>query len=182
MSYLFIGRRPINDTMETVKAQDRGPGTLDPRSTTLPVPAQLDALRTAIDQRLSELEAVLADPSRGESLESLIVDLARMATSEAQQAAAHACAVMKQQSEAALADARAEGRAAVDREHAATTELRKALDQARQRQTQLEDQAQADLKALRQERDSVLAGERAAKAEAQQETARLERTLEEVSR
>ena len=105
MSYLFIGRRPISDTMETANALDVRSSGLDPRSTALPVPAHLNTLRTAIDERLSELEAVLADPSRGESLEALILDLARLATAEAQQAAAHAYNTVREQSDAALADA-----------------------------------------------------------------------------
>lgn len=45
---------------------------------------QLAALRGALESRLAALEEVLADPSRGESLAGLILDLSRVATEEAQ--------------------------------------------------------------------------------------------------
>ena len=49
---------------------------------------QLTALRRALESRLAALEEVLKDPGRGESLAGLILDLSRVATEEAQLAAA----------------------------------------------------------------------------------------------
>jgi len=53
-----------------------------------PAQRQLDDLRAALDDRLAALEAALADPARGESLERLILDLARAVTEESQAATA----------------------------------------------------------------------------------------------
>ena len=63
--------------------------TLEQLTGTLPEEAQrhLDALRGAIDLRLAALEAALSDPTRSTALEALILDLARVATLEAQAAA-----------------------------------------------------------------------------------------------
>lgn len=50
---------------------------------------ELDSLRAALDTRLMALEKALAHPDPTESLESLIIDLARVATDEAHASAAH---------------------------------------------------------------------------------------------
>ena len=58
----------------------------DPPNAYLAESAQkrLEVLRGAMDMRLSALEAALADPAQGGSLEALILDLSRVATDEAQ--------------------------------------------------------------------------------------------------
>ena len=99
---------------------------------------QLDALREALEIRLSALEAVLADPSRGESLEGLIVELARVATEEAQAAALKVCLDVKLEADVRVADARVAAQETVDEERSANAELRRGGEQGRQRLANLE--------------------------------------------
>ena len=54
------------------------------------MPKEVEALRTSLDSRLTALEKALADPKQHGSLESLILDLARIATEEADATARHA--------------------------------------------------------------------------------------------
>src|SRR6059036_626439 len=68
---------------------------------------ELSALRTALDVRLSRLDAMLADPGRVESLEGVVLDLARVATQEAHTAAAVACLDARRQADAHVAQFRA---------------------------------------------------------------------------
>src|SRR5215813_13193065 len=77
---------------------------------------RLDALRSSVEVRLAALEAALADPSRGDALETLILDLARVACEESQAAAAHACADTRLEAETHIAQVRATAQAAVDQE------------------------------------------------------------------
>src|SRR6185503_3153744 len=79
---------------------------------------RLDALRSTVEVRLAALEAALADPTRGDTLETLILDLARVACEESQAAAAHACADTRLEAETSVAQARTSAQAAVDREFA----------------------------------------------------------------
>src|SRR5690349_13470891 len=51
---------------------------------------RLDRLRDELDRKLVALEAGLAHPDRHDSLEQLVIDLARAATLEAEAAAAQA--------------------------------------------------------------------------------------------
>src|SRR5262249_15538044 len=51
---------------------------------------ELDALRAALDSRLLALEAALAHPEPHDSLETFVMDLARVATAEAEASAARA--------------------------------------------------------------------------------------------
>src|SRR5262245_16171645 len=51
---------------------------------------ELDDLRAALDVRLAALEAALANPNPKTSLANLVLDLARVATAEAEAAAARA--------------------------------------------------------------------------------------------
>ena len=126
---------------------------------------QLEALRSALEVRLARLEDVLADPTRGESLETLILDLARVATEEAQATAALACIDVKRSADAEH-----------DRLRTAATELRQLLDQAQQRGTALErekesERAKAD-GALRETESQLAALKRSSAADAQQAAAR----------
>ncbi len=136
---------------------------------------QLDALRSAINVRLSVLEAVLADPSRGESLEGLIHDLARVATEEAQAAAAKACFDAKSDAEAAVSGQSTEALLSLEEERGITSQLRDELDVASQRIAALEHQQHTSIGSTREEVDRVVARERATIAE-------LEQAVDEVSR
>jgi chromosome segregation ATPase len=52
---------------------------------------EIDALRADLDSRLLALEAALVHPEPHESLETLVIDLARVATTEAEASTARAC-------------------------------------------------------------------------------------------
>ena len=52
---------------------------------------ELDGLRAALDMRLAALETALAQPNQQTPLEHLVLDLARVATAEAESAATRAC-------------------------------------------------------------------------------------------
>src|SRR3954464_13257234 len=104
----------------------------------------LTALRGEMESRLVMLEEVLADPSRGESLAGLILDLSRVATEEAQAAASEACLAIRTEADKELAAFRVSAKAAVDAAHeslksaqlsleherATIADLRRAADQA----------------------------------------------------
>src|SRR5215218_453998 len=51
---------------------------------------ELDELRTSLDARLADLEEALANPDPKTSLEELVLELARVATAEADAAASRA--------------------------------------------------------------------------------------------
>jgi chromosome segregation ATPase len=119
----------------------------------------LQTLRAAIEDRLAVLDAVLADPSRGESLEVLILDLARMATEEAQVAAAKACVDTKLRSESEFAEARVAAQTALDQEQTISVRLRQALNEAQQRITILEGDKQAALRSAQAQLDRSAARE-----------------------
>jgi PilZ domain len=121
---------------------------------------QLDAVRAALDVRLSALEAVLADPTRGESLEGLILDLARVAAEEAQAAAAKACVDADASADTRVAHARGAAQEAIEQERAVTADLRRALDQAQQRFASLEQEHLIQLRRMREEVDAELSGAR----------------------
>ncbi|HUP39324.1 MAG TPA: PilZ domain-containing protein, partial [Vicinamibacterales bacterium] len=54
------------------------------------MPKEVEALRSSLDTRLTALEQALADPTQHGSLEALILDLARIATEEADATTRHA--------------------------------------------------------------------------------------------
>jgi chromosome segregation ATPase len=91
---------------------------------------ELATLRAALDQKLAALEAALAGPAPGASLETLVIDLARVATAEAEAATAKACLDAQVEAEREAA-ARAEAQRALktERENAATQQ--RDLEQAR---------------------------------------------------
>jgi len=132
---------------------------------------QLSALREALETRLAALEDVLADPSRGESLEGLILDLSRVATEEAQAAAATACLDTQVEADRQIAEAWTSARAtlqsmqaALDQEREAGSDLRRALDQAQQHVASLERDAQAELRSVREQFEAEAKRARAATA------------------
>lgn len=134
---------------------------------------QLDALRAALELRLSALEAALANPAQYDSLESLILDLSRVATEEAQAATWRACVDTKLEAETRLATARAAADAALGEERAASSELRRALEAAERRLSTLEGQTQDEVRAIREQLEAQLAEKRTL-------TANIERALAEA--
>src|SRR5205085_3783946 len=127
-------------------------------------------LRSALEKRIAALEEVLADPSRGESLAGLILDLSRVATEEAQVAASQAAIATKADADTQIATLRASTKAALDTAQAAVKsaeasrdheraigiELRNAAEQA-----QLEKAKQAEALTAREQLDAALRGDRA---------------------
>src|SRR3989442_14395021 len=91
---------------------------------------ELDELRAALDERLSALEHALAHPSPKTSLADLVLELARVATAEAEAAAARACLQ-------AQVDAQQRAKPGVDAQHsfdaerAVTTALRLEIEHVR---------------------------------------------------
>ena len=83
-----------------------------------------------LDARLNALESALADPSQHGSLQQLILDLAHVATEEADAAARQACLEAERQGQGLAASVRAEARAALQAEQAAAVSLRQGLQQA----------------------------------------------------
>src|SRR6185369_4217906 len=125
---------------------------------------ELAALRSTLEHRLATLEEVLRDPSRGESLAGLILELSRIATEEAQVAASHACIEIKAEGDKEIAALRASAQAAVEaqtflesaqtaleNEQALAADLRREVDKAK-----LEARKQADLLAARHQAETRL--------------------------
>src|SRR5262245_40316067 len=107
----------------------------DPQNGYLAESAQkrLDVLRGAMDMRLAALETALSDPGQSASLEALILDLARVATEEAQAAAASACVDARLQADMRIAAAQAASQAALEQERTVNTDLRRTLDDVEER-------------------------------------------------
>jgi chromosome segregation ATPase len=125
---------------------------------------ELDALRAALDQKLAALEAALANPSKCASLEALVIDLARVATAEAEAAAARGCLDAQQDAQRQAA-AKAEAQLALKTERETLAALQRDLEQAR---TALKSERDAAA-VLRHDRDEAvraLQGEREAAARA----------------
>src|SRR5262249_28285433 len=141
---------------------------------------RLDALRSSVDVRLAALEAALADPSSGESLEALILDLARLACEESQAAAAQGCADTRLEAEINISRARAAAQAALDQELAATAEVRRQLEEAEQQIFALQQDKEHGLKRVRETFEADLSKERAARSELERTVSKLERALDDV--
>ena len=139
---------------------------------------QLDALRTAVETRLTALEAVLADPNRGESLEGLILDLARVATEEARAAALKTALDAKLDADARVAHAQMVAQEAIDEERVVSGELRRTIEQAKQRIASLEHGQLTQLRSLREDLESEIARERATAASFERTAAEMQRQLE----
>src|SRR5437867_1202359 len=78
-------------TVASVRPEKTSPAGASGRQVPDLAAQELAALRAALDQKLAALEAALANPSQCASLERLVIDLARVATAEAEAAAAKAC-------------------------------------------------------------------------------------------
>lgn len=166
--------------MKTAALSDRpeGAGSDTPHTVLLDsAQRQLDALRDAVDIRLSALDDVLQDPSRIDVLESLILDLSRLATEEAQATAARACMGMKIDADTQIAHARKTFQSTLEEERHTSAGLRTALDQAQDRILALTRQHETDVSNLRDQFESRLTDERTAAAEIQEMAAELERSL-----
>jgi PilZ domain len=139
---------------------------------------QLDMLRTAVDRRLAELEAVLADPMRGESLEGLILDLARVTTEEARTTALKAALDAKLEADSRVAHARAVAQEAIDEERVVAGELRRAVEQARQKIAGLEGAQLLELRRLREDLETEIGRERATAAGFERAASEAQRQLQ----
>ncbi|MEQ1729781.1 MAG: hypothetical protein ABL982_15525, partial [Vicinamibacterales bacterium] len=133
-------------------------------------------MRAAIDARLAELDAALADPTRASSLTGLILELSRLATAEAQAAAARACLQIKSDGEAWILEADARNLAAVEVERKAASELRKSLDKTQKTLDLVESEKHEVLQAAR-EQTRLLEAERSSRGELDRAVARLERQV-----
>ena len=102
----------------------------DPRDIAETAQRELDALRAAFDQRLGALEAALANPKSQASLEHLVLELARVATAEAQSAAERACLETRVDDEERAASYSAEMRRSLESERAAANALRLEVEHA----------------------------------------------------
>src|SRR5262245_28285621 len=141
---------------------------------------RLEALRSSVEVRLAALEAALADPSRGDALETLILDLARVACEESQAAAVQACADTRLEAEVFLGQARASAQAAVDQEFASSADVRRLLDEAQQRILVLQHENEEGVRQAREASELDLSKERAARTELERAVALLERSADEA--
>jgi chromosome segregation ATPase len=128
------------------------------------MPKEVEALRSSLDTRLNALEKALADPKQHSSLESLILDLARMATEEADATARHAVLDAQQSAQAAAA-------AALEAEKEESAALRGVIEQAKAALKQAE-------AALKEERRTAEAANREV-AGAHRELAAIRESLEQ---
>jgi chromosome segregation ATPase len=135
----------------------------------------LETLRAALDAKLARLEAALAGTDDSESLETLIIDLARVATREADAAATRGSLEARLAAEH-LSDARGEAARAVESERTAVQTLRAQLDAA-QATADNERQAAAGLEREAEELREALRVERANERALRQEVEEAERRL-----
>ena len=90
---------------------------------------ELDGLRTALDTKLATLEAALKNPGHDDSLETLVIELARVATAEAEATAARACLQAKLAGEELVQTVRAEAERSVQAERTTAGAVRAQLDE-----------------------------------------------------
>ena len=164
------------------------------------VPKEIEALRASMASRLGALEEALTNPGKHASLESLIRDLARVATEEADTTVRQVVHDAQRHGQNAAAAARGEAESALESEKGTVAQLRQALDKA---QAELKEQrrvvdaaardssgAQREVEAVRQrleqeqaERASLERERDAAQAAAETERTRadsLEQAVEQV--
>jgi hypothetical protein len=135
------------------------------------MPKEVEALRTSLDSRLSALEKALADPKQHASLESLILDLARVATQEADATARQAVVAAQKAGEKLAAAARADATAALEAEKVESAALRQVIEGAKLALKQAE-------AALKEERRTADAAKREL-ASTRQEVAAIRESLEQ---
>lgn len=110
-----------------MSVQSSAPSGTDPVPA---VPREIEALRALLDARLAALEAALIDPSQSESLESLIFDLARIATEEVDATTRQVVLEAQRNAQAAVARAQAHAQTSLESERATVASLRQELEQA----------------------------------------------------
>ena len=180
MSYFIIGRRPIDDTMETAPVREVIPGSPAAQLDTRLLEAaqrQLDILRATMDARLSELEVALADPSRSTSLSALVLELSRLATSEAHATAARICMQLRHDGDAALLDVETRHASALEAQRKIAWDQQWALENAQKRIELLESEKQSVTQAAR-DQSQMLEVERAARGDRERAVALLERQIQ----
>jgi hypothetical protein len=92
---------------------------------------EIDSLRGALESRLQALEAALAHPEAHESIESLVMDLARVATAEAEASTAQRVFEAQLKAQEHAAGAASETTRALEAERATAASLGTELAQAR---------------------------------------------------
>ncbi len=91
--------------------------------------ADLERLRASLDAKLAKLEAALAGADESEPLETLVIDLARVATREADAAATRGY-LEAEQAARQVSEAREETKRAIEAQRAAVQELSEQLETA----------------------------------------------------
>ena len=91
----------------------------------------LQALRAELDARYQALESALSDPNAAGGLEQLILDLARVATDEAEAASRHSILEAQLETLSQTSAARTVAQRSTETHRAALASLRSELDQAR---------------------------------------------------
>jgi uncharacterized coiled-coil protein SlyX len=94
-------------------------------------PGELERLRALLDTKLTELEAALDNPDASDSLERLVIDLARVATREADAAATRAALEAQRAADEQVSRARVDADLAVRAERSTAGAARAELDAAR---------------------------------------------------
>lgn len=135
------------------------------------MPKEVEALRASLDSGLTALEKALADPAQHSSLESLILDLARIATEEADATARQAVLDAQKAGQKAAAAARTEAASALEAEKVESAALRQVIDQAKAALKQAE-------AALKEERRATEAATREA-ADVQRELSAMRASREQ---
>src|SRR5258705_6944284 len=122
---------------------------------------ELDTLRASLDVRLAALEEALDHPDPRTSLEELVLNLARVATAEAEAAAARACLEAQLDAENRAALGGAEMRRSIEAERAGMDTVRADLEEA-QAALEGEREGGAKLRKAIAEARTALEAERAA--------------------
>ena len=121
---------------------------------------ELDALRAELDIRLGALENALTSPDECESLESLVLDLARVAKDEAEAATRRAIFDAQADAQAQADLARLEARTSIDAARTASAALHKDLEAARADGAALHQDLKDARTALESEREAGIALQR----------------------
>ena len=166
--------------METAPVREVTPGASAAQSDTRLLETsqrQLDTLRATMDARLAELEVALSDPSRSTSLPALVLELSRLATSEAHATAARICMQLRHDGDAALLDLETRHASVLEAQRKAAWDQQWALENAQKRIELLESEKQSATQAA-QDHGQMLEVERAARTERERAVALLERQLQ----
>ena len=122
---------------------------------------ELESLRAALDTNLATLEAALASSEPCDSLETLVIDLARLATAEAEAAAVRACLEVQLVAQEQVEAIRADADQSVETERATTVAVRAQYEDL-EATLQAEREAAVLLRREIEEQQGALEGEREA--------------------